>query len=187
MRSSNYSGDSSQIPSSRPSSSSTSSQQRSSTRSTSPRNPRSNPHRALLRRNASNCPENLTDSQEHRWFKAADKAKRNAELLRQLPPFHSSNIDYGEPIFIHHLTPHSTIHSLLQQLREVNVYVIDSEGDPPTQFHPEPLPALIQIQAIHHETLSTILLIELQFLPYTSTPTFFNNSRYSIHLNFNIL
>ncbi len=187
MPSPNNSRDSSQPSSSCPSSSSTSSQRHSSTRTPSSRPPRSDPHQHLLRRTALLCPPNLNASQRTRWFEAADTAQHNARLVRELPPFHCSNIDYGEPIFIHHLTPPSTIHSLLERLRDVTVYVIDTEGDAPTEFQPEPLLALVQVQAIHHETLSTILLIETQFLPYPSTPTFFNHSPYSIHLKFNIL
>ncbi len=60
----------------------------------------------------------------------------------------------------------------MERLRDVNVFVIDTESDPSTQFHPKPTSALIQIQAVHHETLSTIIIIETQFLPVSSTPTF---------------
>ncbi|CAF1318553.1 unnamed protein product [Rotaria sordida] len=151
--------------------SSTRSRQISFSRSTSTQQPQSNPHKHFLQRTEQNCPENLTESQRNRWFKIAKKAKQNAQLIQQLPAFHWPPSHSHQPIFIHHLTPHSTIQSVLEAVRDVTVYVIDTESDPPTQFRPEALPALIQIEAIHSETSTTVLLIEAQFLPFPLSPT----------------
>ena len=171
MQSPDDSRDSSQPASSRTSSSSTT-RQSSSTTTSSSRQPRSNPHQHLLQRTTANCPPELDAPQRTRWFKAATKAKRNFNLIHELPSFQYPNHDDANPIFIHHLTPHDVLQSLVERLRDVIVYVIDTEGDPPTQFQPEPIPSLLQIQAIHHQHLSSILLIETQHLPYPLSPTF---------------
>ncbi|CAF3246242.1 unnamed protein product [Rotaria sp. Silwood2] len=151
--------------------SSTRSRQILSSRSTSTQQPKSNPHKDFLTRTEKTCPEHLTESQRNRWFKTAKKAKQNAQLVQQLPAFHWPPSHSNQPIFIHHLTPHSTIQSVLEAIRDVTVYVIDTESDPPTQFQPAALPALIQIEAIHSETSTTVLLIETQFLPFPLSPT----------------
>ncbi|CAF4009596.1 unnamed protein product [Rotaria sordida] len=145
----------------------------SSTQPSSTRKPKSNPHKYFLERTEKNCPKHLTDSQRNKWFKVAKKANANAQLVRQLPPFRWPTSHSIQPIFIHHLTPHSIIDSVLHQIRDVTVYVIDTESDPPTPFRSESLPALIQIQAIHHENSTSVLIIETQFLPYPSSPTLF--------------
>ena len=154
--------------SSRPSSSRT----HSSTTVSSSRQPRSNPHRHLLQRTPATCPPDLTDSKRTRWFKAANKAQSNANLVRQQPSFQYQNLNEKTPIFIHRLTPCEVLQSLIEQLREVSVYIIDTENDPPTQFNSKPIPSMIQIQPIHYPQLSTTLLIEAQHLPYPATPTF---------------
>ena len=145
--------------------------QRSSTTISSTRQPRSNPHQHLLNRNKQNCPQFLTDAQRTRWLKAGRQAERNVRLVQQLPIFTWPTSYYQAPIHIHHLTLHSTIDSVFDQIRDVTVYVIDTEMDPPTLHQPELTPALIQIQAIHSQYESTVLLIEVQFLPHHSTYT----------------
>ena len=54
----------------------------------------------------------------------------------------------------------------------VRTYTIDTESDRPTRQNPHSLPALFQIQAMHEENYSTVLLIEIQHLPYTSNSLF---------------
>src|SRR5262245_40662096 len=92
-----------------PTSSSIQPHRRSSTQSTSSRQPRSNPHRHLLERTQENRPKNISDPKLNRWYKAANKAKRNLQLVQQLPTFHWPTANYDQPILIHHLTPHSVI------------------------------------------------------------------------------
>ena len=163
------------------------SHRRSSTTTSSTRQPRFNPHLHLLHRTEGNCSKHLTDCQLPRWLKAGKKASRNLQLVQQLPTFQWSTSHYHQPIHIHHLTPHSTIENVLDKIRNVTVYVIDTESDPPSSHRPEPLPALLQIQAIHNPTEATILLIETQHLPHSSTFTYFNNSRFSICPTYNNL
>ncbi|CAF3896749.1 unnamed protein product, partial [Rotaria sp. Silwood1] len=45
-------------------------------------------HKLFLERTEKNCPKHLTDPQRSRWFKTAKKAKRNAQIVQQLPAFH---------------------------------------------------------------------------------------------------
>ena len=47
----------------------------------------------------------------------------------------------------------SHIRGILNKISAVRLYNIDTESDKPTRQHPHPLPALIQIQAIHDEIL----------------------------------
>ncbi|CAF4906418.1 unnamed protein product [Rotaria sp. Silwood1] len=171
MQSPNNSDDSSHSTETPPTFSSTRSHHISSAQPSSTRPPKSNPHKYFLERTEKNCPKHLTDPQRNRWFKTAKKAKRNAQIVQQLPAFHWPPSHSNQPIFIHHLTPHSTLQSVFETIRDVTVYVIDTESDPPTRFRSEALPALIQIEAIHSETSTTVLLIEAQFLPFSLSPT----------------
>ncbi|CAF4904631.1 unnamed protein product [Rotaria sp. Silwood1] len=131
-----------------------------------------NPHSHLLRRTTDSCPQHLTGSQRNAWIKTGFKAKKNYELVSTLPRFQWPESYYEPPIHIHYRTPESLIHGLIYKLSNVRTYTIDTESDRPTRQNPHSLPALIQIQAIHHETCSTILLIEVQHLPDTSTSLF---------------
>src|SRR3990167_1774240 len=172
MQSPNKSDGSSQNPKSRRTFSSTQLRRIITTQSSYTSEPRSNPHESFLERTKETCPKHLTDSQQNKWLKTAKKAKQNFQLVRQLPPFHWPTSHYHQPIFLHHQTPHSIIESTFDKIRDVTIYVIDTESDPATQFRRETLPALIQIEAIHHEDSSTVIVIETQLLPAPSTYTF---------------
>ena len=73
---------------------------------------------------------------------------------------------------MHSCTPEFFIHGLIYKLSNVRTYTIANESHRPTRHNPHSLPALIQVQAIHREKYSTILLIEVQHLPNPSTPLF---------------
>ena len=134
--------------------------------------PQANPHQHFLNRSIDNCPSNLTTKQKTKWFKTGEKAKRNQQLLDDIELFHWSNSFYATPIHIHYKTAVSTIQSLIQTLSSVHLFTIDTESDKPTKAQPKPLPALIQIQAIHNEFSAQIILIEVQHLPSRSTSLF---------------
>ena len=68
------------------------------------------------------------------------------------------------------MTPAGT--SRVNKISAVRLYNIDTESDKPTRQHPHPLPALIQIQAIHDEIYSTVIVIEVQHLLHSSTLLF---------------
>ena len=144
------------------------------------RQPQSNPQQRFLNRSLDNCPTHLTVKQRTKWLKAGEKARRNQRLLSTTNPFHWSISHYDTSIYIHHLTPLKTIEYLIQKISDVHLFTIDTESDTPTKRHPEPIPALIQIQAVHSEHLATVILIEVQHLPHQSTLLFLNNFIYLI-------
>ena len=137
--------------------------------------PQSNPHERFLNRSETNCPKHLTDQQRTKWLKAGVKAQKNQELLSTKDPFHWSTSHYNSPIHIHHQTPLNIVRSLTQRMSTVHLFTIDTESDKPSIQHPTPVPALIQIQAIHSEHSATVILIEVQHLPDQSTVLFFYN------------
>ncbi|CAF1491589.1 unnamed protein product [Adineta steineri] len=134
--------------------------------------PHSNPHQQFLNRSEETCPPELTGSKRTRWLKAGKKAQLNQELLSKLPNFQWPVEFYGTPIHLHYNTPESVVLFLIQRLQNIKVYVIDTESDKPTKQHPKGLPSLIQVQAIVNQTSSTVLLIEVQHLPYRNTSLF---------------
>ena len=125
-----------------------------------------------LNRTEENYPQHLTDKQRKRWLEAGKKAQQNLQLIQQLTPFRYSLSQQNTPIFIHHLTLHPTLEFIINTVRDITLYVIDTESDPPSALHLEPLPALLQIQAIKSQENTILLLIEVQFLPHSSTRTF---------------
>ena len=134
--------------------------------------PQSNPLQCFLNRTEPHCPSHLTGSEQTRSLKNDRTGQLNHQLLSDLSKFHCPVEHYGLPIHIHRRTSESTIISILQQLQNVTLYTIDTTLDYPTKPHLQVLPSLIQIQAIHSQTLSTILLIEVQFLPNPSSSLF---------------
>jgi hypothetical protein len=130
------------------------------------------PHQHFLQRTVDNCPQHLTRRQRTKWFKTAQKATDNRQLLSTLPPFYWPESNYDSPTFIHHQTAESHLRGIIHKLSNVRLYTIDTEADKPTQQHPYSIPALIQVQAIHDEQYSTILIFEMQHLPHSSTCLF---------------
>lgn len=134
--------------------------------------PVANPHERFLTRNTTNCPSHLTGSKRTKWFKAGRKAQNNQRLLATLNYFHEPDSTYDLPIFIHRRTAESHIHGIVHKISNVRLYTIDTEADKPTRQHPHSLPALVQVQAIHDEHYSTVIIIEVQHLPHPSTSLF---------------
>ena len=131
-----------------------------------------NPHKNFLKRTVKNCPLHLTGHKRTQWLKTGRKAQHNQALVSNLELFHWPQSHYDSPIHIHHRTPESHIRGILNKISAVRLYNIDTESDKPTRQHPHPLPALIQIQAIHDEIYSTVIVIEVQHLPHSSTLLF---------------
>jgi hypothetical protein len=144
--------------------------------------PQSNPQTHFLNRSSENCPKHLTGSKRTKWLKTGEKARKNQDLLSNNIPFHWSTVHYHAPIHIHHRTPSNIIENLIRKLSIVHNFTIDTESDKCTKHQPKPIPALIQIQAIHNENSATVLLIEVQHLPHPTTLLFSNNFTYSIFL-----
>lgn len=131
--------------------------------------PINNYHASLFNRNPKNCISHPPSRPRHRRIHTEFKANHSQQFTTSLPRFLIPDSDYDPPIHIHHRTPESLILGLLCKLANVRLYVVDSKLDQPTPKQPNALPALIQIQAIHHANSSTILLIEVQYLPPSST------------------
>ena len=136
------------------------------------RQPIQNPHDRLLTRTVQNCPARLTGRKRTKWLKAGQKAQNNYLLLSTLNPFHWSTSNYDSPIFVHHQTSESHLYGTIHKISNVRLYTIDTEADRPTRQYPHSTPALIQIQAIHDENYSTIIIIEIQHLPPRNTSLF---------------
>lgn len=124
------------------------------------RQPRQNPHAHLLPRQEQSCPSHLTGSKRTHWLKAGKKAQRNQQLLQALPSFNWPQSNYDQPIFIHHLTLAAVLEQILEKIRHVNIYVIDTESESTASSLSPPIPSTIQIQAVHNSLSSTVLLIE---------------------------
>ncbi|CAF0822104.1 unnamed protein product [Rotaria sp. Silwood1] len=125
-----------------------------------PQQPQLNSHVRFLNRSIETCPKHLTGKKRTKWLKAGEKAQKNNQILNNHDAFYWPESHYGHPIHIHHQTPLHIIQSLIQEISDVHLFTIDTESDKPTIRQPKPVPALIQIQAIHNETLSTVILIE---------------------------
>ena len=134
--------------------------------------PRSDSHHHLLFRSEENCPSHLTGARRTRWLKAGEKAKRNQQLLANIPHFHWPTSHYNTPIHVHHQTPFNILASARHQIESVRYFTIDTESDMPSRSRPTPIPALLQIQAIHDASRATIFLLEVQHLPSPSSSLF---------------
>ena len=136
------------------------------------RQPIANPHIQVLHRTIDACPDKLHGKKRTRWIKTGLKAQNNHQLISALPRFKWSDSYYDPPTYIHSRTSESLIHGLIYKLSNVRTYTIDTESDRATRHSPHSLPALTQVQAIHREEYSTILLVEVQHLPNPSTSLF---------------
>ncbi|CAF1336291.1 unnamed protein product [Rotaria sordida] len=118
------------------------------------------------------CPTHLTERKRTDWLKAGRKAQKNHQLLSTLDLFHWPASKYDSPIFIHRRTSESHLYGIIHKISKVHLYTIDTEANKPTRQYPHSLPALIQIQAIHDENCSTVIIIEVQHLPPASSSLF---------------
>ena len=118
-------------------------------------------------RNLSNLPDyysNLDSKQKSNWRKNTRKIQRNEELRAQYPPYHpSSNIIV---IHLHHQTEIETVEQLIKKAEQTERYALDTESETRDGRNHG---ALIQIQMIHSINDSTIILIEVKYLPDPSS------------------
>lgn len=131
-----------------------------------------NPHRNFLNRTAANCPSNLSQRQQTRWFKTGKKAQANKHLLDNYEHFYWPTSYYDRPIYIHRFTPELLLQGMIFKLSKVHLFSVDTESDKPNREHSHTVPALIQIQAIYEQQWSTVLIIEVQHLPHRSSRLF---------------
>ena len=116
-----------------------------------------------LTRNISNLPNyyfDLNPKQKRNCRRNIRKIERNEELKLQHPPYHPlSNIIV---IHLHHQTEISAVDQLIKKAEETERYALDTESQKGEQ---QEHGALIQIQMIHSINHSTIILIEIKYLP----------------------
>jgi hypothetical protein len=144
--------------------------------------PQLNPQSRFLKRSEETCPSNITKEKRTKWLKTGERARKNQALLSNYDSFHWPITHYDPPIHIHHQTPSNVINNLIQKMNHIHLFTIDTELDRPTKLQPKPVPALIQLQAIHNEQFATVVLIEVQHLPHRSTDLFLLCLVYSISL-----
>ena len=118
---------------------------------------------SLPTRSLVNLPDyyyDLNTKQKRNWRKHTRKIERNEEVKSQYPPYHpSSNIIV---IHLHYQTKIETVEQLIKQAEGTERYALDTESQR-KQRHEHG--ALIQIQMIHSINQSTIILIEVKYLP----------------------
>ena len=102
----------------------------------------------------------LNKKQQNNWRKNTHKIEKNENLREQYPPFRSSS-----SINIRHIHYQSTItmiDQLIKKATETKRYVVDTESQKGEYVNQG---ALIQIQFVHSINYSTIIIIEVKFLP----------------------
>ncbi|CAF1454627.1 unnamed protein product [Adineta steineri] len=118
-------------------------------------------------RSLSELPEyyfKLSTKQQSNWRRNTKKIQRNEELRSKYAPYHpSSNIIV---IHLHHQTEIETVERLIKQAEETEQYALDTESEHKERRNEG---ALIQIQMIHAINYSTIILIEVKYLPDPTT------------------
>ncbi|CAF1239724.1 unnamed protein product [Rotaria magnacalcarata] len=115
------------------------------------------------KRSLNNPPDyyyNLTNKQKRNWRKTTRKIEKNEELRQRFPPFNSTaNITV---IYLHYKSTIETIDALIIKAKHTQRYTIDTESENNKRRNHS---ALIQIQFVHSIDDSTIMLIEVAYLP----------------------
>ncbi|CAF2523456.1 unnamed protein product [Rotaria sp. Silwood2] len=109
----------------------------------------------------------LNSKQQHNWMRTAKKMKKNEDLKLKYPPFNTtSNINI---IHLHYLTDIQVVNELITKAKSTKTYTIDTEDNKDKNMNQG---ALIQIQMVHSNINSTIVLIETDYLPDRNTILF---------------
>ncbi|CAF1133209.1 unnamed protein product [Rotaria sordida] len=118
---------------------------------------------SALTRNSSNPPPyfyDLNPQQQKNWMKTTRRMEKNEELRAEYPPFQSpSNFTV---IHLHHYSSIETIEELIMMAKTTYIYTIDTESQ---VINKVAQGALVQIQFIHSIHESTLILIEMFYLP----------------------
>ncbi|CAF0894666.1 unnamed protein product [Rotaria sordida] len=116
-----------------------------------------------LTRNSSNPPPyfyDLKPEQQKNWMKTTRRMERNEQLRAEYPPFQSpSNFTI---LHLHHYSSIETVEELIMKARATHIYTIDTESQ---IINKVAKGALVQIQFIHSIQESTLVLIEMFYLP----------------------
>ncbi|CAF1494037.1 unnamed protein product, partial [Rotaria sordida] len=118
---------------------------------------------SALTRNSSNPPPyfyDLNPQQQKNWMKTTRRMEKNEELRAEYPPFQSpSNFTI---IHLHHYSSIETVEELIMMAKTTHIYTIDTESQ---VINKVAQGALVQIQFIHSIQESTLVLIEMFYLP----------------------
>jgi hypothetical protein len=102
----------------------------------------------------------LNTKQKSNWRKNTRKIERNEELKSTYPPYHTpSNMIV---VHLHHQTEVETVEQLIKKAEQTELYALDTESQSRNRRN---YGALIQIQMVHSTSCSTMILIEVNFLP----------------------
>lgn len=118
---------------------------------------------SLPTRNISNPPAhyfNLTTRQQRNWRQHTRKIERNEKSRSQYPTYcPASNINI---VHLHHRTEITTIDQLIQQAKTTKRFTVDTESQ---RGQRENNGALVQIEMVHSINYSTVILMEICYLP----------------------
>ncbi|CAF4211896.1 unnamed protein product, partial [Rotaria sordida] len=118
---------------------------------------------STLTRNSSNPPPyfyNLSPQQQKNWMKTTRRMEKNEQLRAEYPPFQSpSNFTI---LHLHQYSSIETVEELIMKARTTHKYTIDTESQ---VINKVAKCALVQIQLIHSIHKSTLILIEMFYLP----------------------
>ena len=104
----------------------------------------------------------LDDKAQKNWMKTTKKMEQNETLKLTYPPFQTTS--KIKLIHVHYLTSLDTINELIDKAKTTTRYSIDTESAKTTSEG-----ALVQIQMIHSKIESTIVLLEVNYLPDHNT------------------
>ncbi|CAF1506742.1 unnamed protein product [Rotaria sp. Silwood1] len=116
-----------------------------------------------LTRNSSDPPRyfyDLNPEQQKNWMKTTRRMEKNEQLRAEYPPFQSpSNFTV---LHLHHYSSIETIEELIRMAKTTHIYTIDTESQ---VINKVAKGALVQIQFVHSIHESTLILIEMFYLP----------------------
>ncbi|CAF0918298.1 unnamed protein product [Didymodactylos carnosus] len=103
-------------------------------------------------------------------LKSLNRAVNNEYKRRKFPPFEIPKSNY-DIVFVHRETPIRRLDELIKLVLSTTVYSVDTESE--MDFKQKTShPALIQIETVSAEHKSTIILIEVAYLPPPRSPLF---------------
>lgn len=109
----------------------------------------------------------LSNKQKRNWRRNTRKIEKNEALRSKYPPFQpSSEINI---IHLHHRTDINTLNELIAKAAQTHRYVLDTECAKNEQHEKG---ALVQLQCIHSTNHSTVILMEMNYLPHRTTSLF---------------
>ena len=108
--------------------------------------------------------DKLNTKQRQNWERNTRRIERNEELRRKYPQYRpSSNIIV---VHLHYQTKLETVEQLIKKAEETKLYALDTESQ---HIQGQNQGALIQILMMHTANDSTMIFIEVNYLPRTTS------------------